>query len=293
MSLTLFCVINPTLGVAAFDAGLNRLNFLLLMIATSLIASAGYILNDIFDMEVDSVNKKGKNVVGRKIRVHVAQILYWVLTILGVLLGLFLSFNIGKINYSLIFLFAAGLLWFYSERYQCQPVVGNIVIALLSALTIAVVWLFYFFGLIQNPEVFASIQPNFRLLNIFILIYAGFAFITSLIRELVKDMEDLQGDDRFGCRTFPVIYGLKKTKWLTIAVVLLALVLGIWSQLFFRQSAYELLFYCFFAVNILIIIILFLLSKAKERKDFKRISGLTKILMMVGIFSMIFVGMQY
>ena len=292
MSLTLFCVINPILGLSNFEAGLNPLNFILLLVSTTLIASAGYLLNDLVDMNVDSVNKPGRNIVGKKIRVHVVQILYWVFTILGILLGVYLSFNIGKINYSLVFLFAAGLLWFYSERYQCQPLVGNIVIAFLSALTIAIVWLFYFFALIQNPEVFASVQLQFSFLNNFILIYSGFAFISSLIREVVKDIEDLKGDDRFGCRTFPVVYGIQKARWFVILLVLLSLGLCVWCQIYFIGSGFEWLFYYFFLVDICILIILFELIKAKESKDYKRISSLTKVLMIVGILSMALVTLE-
>jgi len=292
MSFTLFCVINPILGLPNFKAGLDPLNFILLLVSTTLIASAGYLLNDLVDMNVDSVNKPGRNVVGKKIRVHVVQILYWVFTILGVLLGVYLSYRIGKINYSLVFLFAAGLLWFYSERYQCQPLIGNIVIAFLSALTIAIVWLFYFFSLIQNPEVFAIVQLQFSSLNIFILIFSGFAFVASLIREVVKDIEDLKGDDRFGCRTFPVVYGIKKTRWLVMLLVLLFLGLCAWCQIYFLSIGFEWLFYYFFLIDIFILIILFELIKAKESKDYKRISGLAKVLIIVGVLSMTLVTLE-
>ena len=292
MSLTLFCVINPILGLSNFKAGLNPLHFILLLVSTTLIATAGYLLNDLEDMNVDSVNKPGRNIVGKKIRVHVVQILYWVFTILGVLLGTYLSYSIGKINYSLVFVFAAGFLWFYSERYQCQPLIGNIVIAFLSALTIAIVWLFYFFALIQSPEVFASVQLQFNSLNTFILIFSGFAFVASLIREVVKDVEDLKGDDRFGCRTFPVVYGIKKTKWLVISFVLLFLGLCVWCQIYFFSIGFQWLFYYFFLIDLCILIILFELIKAKESNDYKKISALAKVLMIVGVLSMTLVTFQ-
>jgi len=123
MSLALFCVINPVLGLNPFESGLNITEFLLLFISTTFIAIAGYMQNDLFDINPDSVNKPGKNLVGRKFRVYIIQILYWVFNIIGILAGVLFSFLLGKINYSLIFLFSAGLLWFYSERYQCQPLV--------------------------------------------------------------------------------------------------------------------------------------------------------------------------
>jgi 4-hydroxybenzoate polyprenyltransferase len=266
---------------------------MLLLAATTFIASAGYILNDLFDIHVDSVNKKGRYIVGRKIRVHVAQVFYWVLTILGVMLGVYLSYRIGKLNYSLIFILTAGLLWFYSERYKCQPIVGNLVIALLSALVIAIVWLFYFFGLIQSPEAFTGVQLQFSKVNIFILIFSGFAFIITLIREVLKDIEDFEGDDRFGCRTFPVVYGQKKAKWLAMLITIIALVYSIWCQTFFINSDLTLLVYYFFVIDIFLLVMMIMLLKARARKDFGRMSVLTKILMLAGMLSMILVGIEF
>lgn len=293
MCLTLFFVIHPVLGLGYFEAGLNRINFLLLITATSFIAMAGYLLNDLFDINPDSVNKPGKNMVGRKFRVHVVQILYWIFSVSGVLLGVYVSYTIGKINYSLVFVFAAGLLWFYSERYQCQPLIGNIVVAFLSALTIAIVWLFSFFALIQDPVVFANVQLQFSNLNILILVFSGFAFFTSLIREIIKDIEDFKGDDRFGCRTFPVVFGIKNAKLLSLAITLLTLALSIWCQVYFIRAGFEKLFSYFFVVDLFFLIVAWMLTRVREPKDYKRVSGVMKILMIIGMLSMALVYFEY
>ncbi len=289
----LFCVINPVLGLRIFEAGLNLINFLLLIMATSSIAMAGYLQNDLLDINPDSVNKPGKNMVGRRFRVHVVQILYWIFTVSGVLLGVYVSFAIGKINYSLVFVFAAGLLWFYSERYQCQLVIGNIVIAFLSALTIAIVWLFSFFALIQNPVVFTSVQQQFSNLNILILLFSGFAFFTSLLREMIKDIQDVKGDDRFGCRTLPIVIGIKKTKWIALAVTFLTFSLSIWCQVFFIGADFEKLFYYFFVVDMLFLIVAWMLTKARKPEDYKKVSTVVKLLMIIGILSMSLVYFEY
>jgi 4-hydroxybenzoate polyprenyltransferase len=293
MFLMLFCVINPVLGLRIFEAGLNLINFLLLIMATSLIAMAGYLQNDLLDINPDSVNRPGKNMVGRRFRVHVVQILYWIFTVSGVLLGVYVSFAIGKINYGLVFVFAAGLLWFYSERYQCQPVIGNIVIAFLSALTIAIVWLFSFFALIQDPVVFTSVQQKFSNLNILILLFSGFAFFTSLMREMIKDIQDFKGDDRFGCRTLPIVIGVKKTKWIALAVTLLTFSLSIWCQVFFIGADFEKLFYYFFVVDLLFLIVALMLTKARKPEDYKKVSAVVKLLMIIGILSMSLVYFEY
>jgi len=293
MSLIFFCVINPVLGLENFEAGLSISQFILLVASTTFISIAGYLLNDLFDINPDQVNKPGKNMVGRKFRVHMVQILYWIFTVSGVLLGAYVSYAIGKINYSLVFVFVAGLLWFYSERYQCQPVIGNIVIAFLSALTIALVWLFSFFALIKEPVIFANVQMYFSNLNILILLFSGFAFFTSLMREMIKDIEDFKGDDRFGCRTFPVIFGIKKAKWLALIVTLVTLVLSIWCQVFFIRAGFEKLFYYFFFVDLFFLIVAWMLIKAREPKDYKKASLVVKILMVIGILSMALVYFEY
>ncbi len=293
MCLILFCVINPVLGLKYFEAGLSITQFILLIASTTLISIAGYLLNDLFDINPDAVNKPGKNFVGRKFRVHVVQILYWAFNITGILIGVYVAYAIGKINYSLVFVFAAGLLWFYSERYQCQPIVGNIVVAFLTALTLAIVWLFSFFALIKNPVVFASVQQQFANLNVFILIFTGFAFLTSFIREMVKDMEDFKGDDRFGCRTLPVVYGIKKSKWIAVSMVIVTLLLTIWCQLYFYGASYPKLFYYFFVIELFLIVAGYLLLKAQKSDDFKKVSGVIKLLMIIGILSMCLVYFEY
>lgn len=293
MSLMLFCVINPVLGLENFEAGLGQINFILLLVSATFISIAGYLLNDLLDMNPDSVNRPGKNLVGRKFRVHVVQILYWVFTVSGILIGVYVSYAIGKINYSLVFVFAAGLLWFYSERYQCQLIVGNVVIAFLSALTIVIVWLFSFFALLKEPAVFANIQQQFSSLNILVLIFSGLAFITSLLREIVKDMEDFKGDDRFGCRTFSVVYGIKKAKWLALSVAILALILSIWGQVYFYKAGYNYLFYYFFVIEMLFSTIIFMLTKSTTSFEFGRVSGLTKLVMIAGILSMVLIYLEY
>jgi 4-hydroxybenzoate polyprenyltransferase len=293
MFFMLFCVIYPVLGMGYFEAGLNMTQFILLMISTTFISIAGYLLNDLFDINPDTVNKPGKNVVGRKIRVHVVQLLYWVFNITGILFGVYVSYAIGKINYSLVFVFAAGLLWFYSERYQCQPIIGNMVVAFLSALTITLVWLFTFFALIKDPVFFTSVQQQFSTLNIFVLIFSGFAFLTSFVRELVKDMQDIEGDDRFGCRTFPVVYGIKKAKWIAVTTICITLLLSIWCQVYFAAAAYQKLFYYFFIIDLFLVVVSYMIFKAVLKKDYKKVSGFIKLLMIIGILSMGLVYFEY
>lgn len=289
MVLILFFVIDPVLKVGWFEGGLNPLQFSLLVISTLLITVGGYLINDFFDMQADSINKPGKNQVGKRFAVTRVQLFYWLFTIMGVLTGTVLSWMLNQLNYALIFVFAAGLLWFYSERYKCMPVVGNIVVAFLSALSFGLVWVFEFFALGQNPDAFASVQANFPLVNHFVLIYMGFAFVVSLLREVVKDIEDIEGDERYGCNTFAVAYGENRSKLLSLIIAAAGFFFSIWLQWFFYEAGFMILLGYFIAIDVLFIIIILWLLQAKRKSDFRRLSGFIKLIMVIGILSMILV----
>jgi 4-hydroxybenzoate polyprenyltransferase len=272
--------------------GLSGIEFSLLLFATLFITVGGYLINDFFDMDADRINKPGKNLVGGKWPVVTVQILYWVFTLVGVLLGVLLSWLIGKITYSMVFVFAAGLLWFYSERYKCIPVIGNVVVAFLSALSFGLVWLFYFFALSQDASAFTSVQSNFELVNIFILIFMGFAFVTSLLREVIKDIEDREGDERYGCNTLAVAFGQAKAKVFAGFIAVSGLVATIITQVFFFKIDFMMMLGYFALIDLGFLVSIIWIIQAKKKSDFKRLSNFIKLLMFVGVVSMIMVYME-
>ncbi len=288
MSIILVFVIAPGLGIKLFVEGLTLGEFTLLVFSTVFIAIGGYIINDIFDLHVDSVNKLNiSSPLGNSISIETANILYWFFTIIGVLLGVLLSYLVNQINFGLIFLISAGLLWFYSQKYQCQPLVGNIVVAFLSAISFGLVWLFEFYALSNNADVFVSVQSNFGLINRFVLVYMGFAFMVSLLREVVKDMEDYKGDNRFGCITFAVKYGIIASKVLSLFIAYFSLFAIIYIQYIFLEADYYLLFWAFILITVLLIFVILILHRATVKSDFSKLSVLIKIVMFTGIISMI------
>jgi 4-hydroxybenzoate polyprenyltransferase len=292
MFFILLFVIDPLLGAESFEMGLSEWEFLLLLSATLFITAGGYLINDFFDMDADRINKPGKNLVGGKWSVATVQVLYWVFTLLGVGLGVLLSWVIGKLTYSLVFVFAAGLLWFYSERYKCMPIIGNLVVAFLSALSFGLVWLFYFFALSRDAIAFTDVQSNFELVNVFILIYMGFAFVTSLLREIVKDIEDSSGDERYGCNTFVVAFGQTKAKVLAAFIAFLGLVATIFTQLFFFDIKFMMMLGYFVLIDLGFLLSVIWIIKGNKKSDFKRISTFSKLLMFVGVFSMTLVYLE-
>ena len=287
MSLLLFFIIVPGLGINVFTDGLSFGEFVLLIVSTLLIAIGGYIINDIADINTDTINKPGVNSIESTFSIEFANTAYWLTTVIGVLLGVLLSYMINQINFGLIFLFSAGLLWFYSQKYQCQPLVGNIVIAFLSALSFGLVWLYEFYALTNNPEVFVTVQSQFPLINRLVTIYMGFAFMVSLLREVIKDMEDYKGDNRFGCRTFTVKYGISASKIVALFVAYISLLASLYIQYGFFNSDYKLLFGAFFLIDILFILIISLLHRASSKFNYTKLSLLIKILMIYGILSMV------
>lgn len=287
MFMTQYFLVCPILGIEIFDGGMNPIQFILLITSTLLISIGGYIINDVFDINPDSINKPDKNLVGSFISTEAANNLYWITTISGVLLGTLVSYLINQINFGLIFLFSAGLLWFYSQKYSCQPLLGNIVISVLSAVTLGLVWLFEFYALSGSPYIFAEVQANFPVVSRFVFIYMGFAFIITLIREIVKDIEDYIGDDRFGCRTLPVRFGISVAKSVAITVSFICLVMLLLLQIFFSRANYDLHFYWFALIDVFMLLIIFKLQKSSAKEDYSLVSKLLKYLMLAGILSMV------
>ena len=182
-------------------------------------------------------------------------------------------------------IFCVALLWFYSTSFKKSLLIGNIVIAFLTSWTILIL----FFAKLSPEDAFGSDNPaNYKFFRITFL-YAGFAFILSLIREAIKDMEDMPGDEKHGCRTMPVVWGVNATKvyvavWLVVLVALLVIL-----------QVYVLQFNWWWPViySLVIIIgpmvfILYRLYKAVGTADFHSLSTWTKLVMLTGILSMIF-----
>jgi 4-hydroxybenzoate polyprenyltransferase len=263
----------------------DLLSFILLVFASLFIAAAGYIINDYFDINIDEVNKPQKMVVDKIISRRWAIAWHFMLSAGGVLLT-FLALPFWQKWYLVLAnVLCVVLLWFYSTNFKKSLLIGNVVISLLTAWTILVI----FFSKVSINDAFTatdSSQPKFFRLAI---LYAGFAFISSLIREAVKDMEDMNGDAKYGCRTMPIVWGVNATKvyvavWLIVLIALLIVL-----------QVYVLQFKWWLAVGYSVLLIIgpliylfSLLFKANTQADYHRLSSLVKFVMLTGILSMIF-----
>lgn len=255
-----------------------------LIIASVFIAAAGYIINDYFDLNIDRVNKPDKNVVDRVIHRRWAIVWHFLLSLAGI------AITLPAVGFSRWYLVVANmlcvlLLWFYSTSFKRQLLIGNIIISLLTAWTTLIVF-FAFTGPGDAYRASGSMSVKFFRLA---FLYGGFSFIISLVREAVKDMEDLEGDARYGCKTLPIVAGVRATKIYTAVWLIVLLAALIVLQLYILQFGWlGAVIYNILLVIIPLLLILIRLSKASFTKEFAYLSSLSKLVMLTGILSMIF-----
>lgn len=270
----------------SIDLKLDPFYFALLMLSSVFIAAAGYIINDYFDLNIDQVNKPESIVIQRIINRRWAIAWHGILSGLGIAIAFYLSWKlrnpvIGFANFGCVL-----LLWLYSTSFKKQLLIGNILISLLTAWVILVI---YFAELsisrFDEPLYRTAIKSIFK----YTIIYSSFAFIISLIRELIKDMEDRDGDARYGCRTMPIVWGIPATKmFVTVWLVVLGGALTI-VQLYGLLKGWWLgALYCLITVLIPLIIVYLRLKKATTKTDYHSLSSWIKGIMLAGILSMVF-----
>lgn len=233
----------------------------LLSLSTVCIAAAGYIINDYFDVKIDIVNKPERVVIGRHLRRRWAMGAHQVLNVLGAALGLLVSHWVFLVN-----VFSITLLWFYSERFKRKPFTGNLIVSMLTGFSLLILTVYY---------------PANREL---VIIYAVFSFFISLIREIVKDMEDIKGDELHGCKTLPIIWGIRRTKTFLYGVTFLfVFTLFMMAKVLQNQTLLNLFILLLLPICWLVV----KLVQSDTRRDFREISSLCKIIMLLGLMTMI------
>jgi 4-hydroxybenzoate polyprenyltransferase len=260
--------------------------FVLIVLSSVSIAAAGYIINDYFDLNIDQVNKPDSIVIQRIIGRRWAIVWHLVLSAAGITIAFYLSWKLKNPVIAFANFGCVLLLWLYSTSFKKQLLIGNVLISLLTAWVILVI---YFAELavsrFDEPLYRNIIKTIFK----FSVIYSSFAFIISLIREVIKDIEDRDGDAKYGCKTMPIVWGVPATKmfvsiWLfvlsaaLIIIELYGLMKGWWLGAVF----------CFVTVIIPLGKIFMQLQKASSNADYHRLSSQVKWVMLAGIVSMIF-----
>jgi 4-hydroxybenzoate polyprenyltransferase len=283
----MYCVIKPLIAQSSNKPSLNPLHFSLLVLSSVLIAAAGYVINDYFDLNIDRINKPHRLIVQKIISRRYAIAWHFFLSIAGIAIGFYLDFTTHVTLLGFSNLACAGLLFLYSVSLKKKLLSGNILISLLTAWTVLVVtWC--------EARFFFNAGFNVSGILRVTIMYAGFAFVTSLIREAIKDMEDVDGDRKFGCKTMPIVWGINASKiytavWMTILGIAVLVL-----QVYVLQFHWWLVaLYCFIFIFVPLLDVFRKLFKAQTSKDFHRLSSMVKLIMLTGILSMIFFRFYY
>ena len=256
--------------------------YALLIAATVLIAAGGYVINDIFDQETDLENHPKKTIIGNSISESKAYIIYASLTISGVLCGFILANSVEKSNFAVIFVLIATLLYFYASTLKQIAVVGNVIVATLLAFSVIIIGIFDIV-----PNTFDFNQKQMMLAFAILFDYAKFAFIINLVREIIKDIEDIKGDTLQEMKTLPILIGVAKTNKIALVLLLLPVLYLFYyvkSNLFDNNLLYA-VFYMIALVIAPMIICLIKIWNAKEKSDYTQISSLLKWIIFFGILS--------
>jgi 4-hydroxybenzoate polyprenyltransferase len=236
-------------------------NIFLITLSTVLIAAAGYVINDYFDVKIDLINKPERVIIGRYLKRRVAITTHQVFNVLGCAIGLYVSKWVFVIS-----VLSVTLLWLYASFFKKRPFIGNFIVSLLTALSLIILSVYY--------------PYNRQLVGL----YALFAFGITLIREIIKDMEDVRGDASHGCRTLPIIWGIPRTKLFLYALIAL-FIPALFLAAHWLQNTQ--LAWLFFTLLGLIGWLVYRLVYADTKREFGSLSSLCKIIMLVGMMSMI------
>jgi len=258
-------------------------NFYALVMASVCIAAAGYIINDYFDVNIDLINKPGKLVIDRYLKRRWAIIWHIVLSGAGVVLSCYAGYRLHNIVIPLCNLGVVAALWFYSTTFKKRLLIGNILISLLTA------WVIFVLMFAEHSFTIGAPGNEWRRLLKVSFIYGGFAFIISLVREVIKDMEDLGGDLKYGCRTMPIVWGIPVSKVFT-AVWIVVLAAGIvLIEVYIIQAGWlPAAAYGLVAILLPLVWVLRKLYQAQVPADYHRLSNRVKLIMLAGILSMVF-----
>ena len=264
------------------DITLNWFGFLLLVISTVFIAAAGNIINDIFDVETDTVNRPDKVIVGKSISEKMAYNLFIIFNVIGVGIGFYLSNLVGKSGFFALFVIISALLYIYASYLKQMFLVGNIVISILVALSIIIVGLFELLPAItsQNQET----QLTFFKI---IFDYAVFAFIISFIREIAKDIEDIDGDYKAEMNTLPIAIGRERATKVLFVLSFLPLIAVTYYVFAYLYTQIFVVVYFLLLIIAPLIYVTIKLYSAESKKEFQTISNILKIVMLFGMLSLL------
>ncbi|MDP5198781.1 geranylgeranylglycerol-phosphate geranylgeranyltransferase [Flavobacterium sp. DG2-3] len=261
----------------------------LLVLSTVLLAAAGYVINNIYDVGTDTINKPNDVVVGKGISETAAYNIYIGLNISGVAIGFILSNIIMRPTFASLFILIASLLYFYATTLKQIMILGNFVVALLLAASVLIIGVFDLF-----PATTGENQAQMASLFSILTDYALFAFMINFIREIVKDIEDVNGDYNMGFNTLPVAIGVNRAAKIALGFAIVAFIMcGLYCNTYFMQNKlYIAVFYAFVTVLAPLLYFIVKIFSAKSQKDFHHLSSILKLILFFGILSILVIALN-
>lgn len=245
-----------TLGEVVFDIYL-----FMLVLASAATIAGGYIINNFYDSEKDLINRPRKTMLDRLVSQNTKLSFYFVLNFLAVIAASYVSFR--AVVFFAIYIFG---IWLYSHKLKKIPFIGNLVAAVLAITPFFAVFIYY------------------KNLDTVIFVHASFLFLVIMMRELVKDLENIKGDLAQNYKTIPIVYGTNTSKWL---LTILAGLTIIPIYFFVNDFAMGYMHFYFYASVILLLLFLLVLWRSKEKLHYLMLHTILKFIIVAGVFSIL------
>jgi len=257
---------------------LDNFHFFILVLSTILITVAGYIINDINDIESDEINKPSKTFINKKISIKKADMLFLILNFIGLILGYYLSYSIDKISFFAIFIIASLLSYLYSIKLKKYILFKNLIVSFLAFLSIFIVGLY---DIVPATNNFNN-QGQLYVFNL-ILKISIFSFLLTLLREMVKDLVDIKGDKKANTKTIPIVIGINKTKVLLILIGIFTVIAIIYFSISIFITYPLATYYLIIFISLPLLYFVLKINYSNTKKSFSNLSNLLKITMLLGI----------
>ena len=276
----------------------SNVGFVLLTISVVLIFAGGYVINDIFDKEIDAVNKPDRLIVGKVFTEKQCDIFYWALTIIGLACALassLITYGSRFLPVFLCLLLLVCVFYSYSSRYKKKLVIGNVIVSLSIAFVVFLPWLFQILTMRSNELILIENEEWMHKSLHLVLVYTAFAFLLTLIREIVKDMEDVEGDERSHCHTIPIAWGIKAAQIIVLVLGIATFIMIMYAKEYLDGFGFTITSYMLEGAGIFMFIMLFgnvfglLDASFRTSKQFHLQSIAMKISMLIGVLSMFFI----
>ena len=264
---------------------LNVSLFLLLSLDTIIIAAGGYVINDILDFKSDSINKPEKTLIPEKISVREGYLYYILLLFTGLILAFYIAYKINNLPLVLIYPTAALVLYLYSLKFKNTILAGNIIVSIYVAFVTGIVLFF------ERDSVFSLESSDKKIVLTLFWAYMVFSFILNFIREVIKDIEDLDGDKKSGLATYPIRFGIQSSKKLciTLCLLIIAIIITFMISIPFFHNL-RIITYLTLLIAAPLVIVIQILTGTTQKREFSKISTILKWIMVAGLGSIVLIS---